>query len=188
MSSNQSGEGEIRKNIIDADLLDCMIALPGQLFYSTQIPACLWFLARDKKNHKYRDRRGQVLFIDARKLGQLVDRTHRELTEAEVIRISGMYHLWRGEKSVRPEYVDGRTDYADIPGFCKSATLDDIRKHGHVLTPGRYVDAEAQDDNGEAFEEKMKRLVVQLGEQQAETAKLDAAIAANLAGLGYGEQ
>jgi type I restriction enzyme M protein len=115
MSSNQSGEGEIRRNIIEADLVDCMIALPGQLFYSTPIPACLWFIARDKKNHKYRDRRGQVLFIDARKLGRMADRTHRELTDDEVSRIAGMYHLWRGEKSVRPEQVEGRTAYADIP-------------------------------------------------------------------------
>jgi len=144
MSSNQSGEGEIRKNIIEADLVDCMIALPGQLFYSTQIPACLWFLARDKKNLKYRDRRGQVLFIDARKLGRMVDRTHRELTEEEIARIAGMYHLWRGEKSGRSEHLEGRTEYTDIPGFCKSTTLDDIRKHGYVLTPGRYVGAEAQ--------------------------------------------
>ena len=186
MSSNQSGEGEIRKNIIEADLVDCMIALPGQLFYSTQIPACLWFLSRDKKNKKYRDRRGEVLCIDARKLGRMVDRTHRELTDGEILRIAGMYHLWRGEKSVRPEQVEGRTEYAETPGFCKSATLEDIRKHGHVLTPGRYVGAEAQGDDGEPFGEKMQQLVAQLREQQTEAAKLDAAIAANLKGLGYG--
>jgi type I restriction enzyme M protein len=186
MSSNQSGEGEIRKNIIEADLVDCMIALPGQLFYSTQIPACLWFLTRDKKNHKYRDRRGQVLFIDARKLGHLVDRTHRELIDDEVSRIAGMYHLWRGEKSVRPEYVEGRTEYADIPGFCKSATLDDIRKHGHVLTPGRYVGAEAQEDDGEPFEQKMKRLTATLREQMSDGRKLDTAIDANLKEMGFG--
>ncbi|MEX0804044.1 MAG: class I SAM-dependent DNA methyltransferase [Candidatus Binatia bacterium] len=185
MSSNQSGEGEIRKNIIEADLVDCMIALPGQLFYSTQIPACLWFLARDKKNHRYRDRRGRVLFIDARKLGQLVDRTHRELTDDEVNRIAGVYHLWRGERSVRPEHVEGRTTYEDIPGFCKSATLDDIRKHGYVLTPGRYVDAEEEEDDGEPFEEKMKRLTLTLSEQMAEARKLDIAINANLKELGF---
>jgi type I restriction enzyme M protein len=185
MSSNQSGEGEIRKNIIEADLVDCMIALPGQLFYSTQIPACLWFLSRDKKNHKYRNRSGQVLLIDARKLGQLVDRTHRELTDEEISRIAGMYHLWRGEKSVRPEQVEGRTTYEDVPGFCKSAMLDDIHKHGHVLTPGRYVGAEEQEVDGEAFEDKMKRLAATLQAQQAEAAKLDAAIASNLKDLGY---
>jgi len=179
MSSNQSGEGEIRKNIIEADLVDCMIALPGQLFYSTQIPACLWFLARDRKNGKFRDRRGQVLFIDARKLGRMVDRTHRELTDEDIARIANTYHAWRGEKDAG--------EYRDVPGFCKSATLEEIRKHDYVLTPGRYVGAEAAEDDGEPFEEKMKRLVAQWREQQAEAAKLDAAIAKNLEELGYGE-
>ena len=178
MASNQSGEGEIRKNLIEADLVDCMVALPGQLFYSTQIPACLWFLSRDKKNARFRDRRGQVLFLDARKLGRMVDRTHRELTGEDIARIASTYHAWRGEKDA------GK--YADVPGFCKSATLEEIRKHGHVLTPGRYVGAEAQEDDGEPFGEKMQRLVAQLREQQAEAAKLDAAIAANLKKLGYG--
>ena len=177
MSSNQSGEGDIRKNLIEADLVDCMVALPGQLFYSTQIPACLWFLARDRKNGKFRDRRGHVLFIDARKLGPLVDRTHRELTDEDVARIANTYHAWRGEKEAG--------EYADVPGFCKSAALDEVRKHGHVLTPGRYVGAEAQEDDGEPFEEKMRRLTATLRDQQAEAAKLDAAIAANLKELGY---
>jgi len=165
--------------------LSSMIALPGQLFYSTQIPACLWFLTRDKKNMKHRDRRGQVLFIDARKLGRMVDRTHRELTDAEIFRIAGMYHLWRGEKSVRPEHVEGRTEYADIPGFCKSATLDDIRKHGYVLTPGRYVGAEAQEDDGEPFDDKMRRLTKTLDDQFAEATKLDETIRENLRRLGF---
>jgi type I restriction enzyme M protein len=178
MSSNQSGEGEIRKNILEADLVDCMVALPGQLFYSTQIPACLWFLARDKKNCRFRDRRGEVLFIDTRKLGRMVDRTHRELTDEDIARIAGTYHAWRGEKAT------GK--YADVPGFCKSATLDEIRKHGYVLTPGRYVGAEVQEDDGEPFEEKMKRLSSTLREQQADAAKLDGAIAWNLKELGYG--
>jgi type I restriction enzyme M protein len=178
MSSNTSGEGEIRKALIEAGLVDCMVALPGQLFYSTQIPACLWFLARDRKNGKFRDRRGHILFIDARKLGRMVDRTHRELTDAEIARIAGTYHAWRGEKEAG--------EYADVPGFCKSATLEEVRKHGHVLTPGRYVGAEAQEEDGEPFEEKMKRLTAQLHEQQAEAAKLDAAIARNLKELGYG--
>jgi type I restriction enzyme M protein len=178
MSSNQSGEGEIRKSLIEADLVDCMVALPGQLFYSTQIPACLWFLARDRKNGKFRDRRGHVLFIDARKLGPLVDRTHRELTGDDIARIANTYHAWRGEKEAG--------EYADVPGFCKSAPLDEVGKHGHVLTPGRYVGAEAVEDDGEPFEEKMRRLTSTLREQQAEAAKLDAAIAANLKELGYG--
>src|SRR5437016_10911813 len=188
MSSNQSGEGEIRRSLVEADLVDCMVALPGQLFYSTQIPACLWFLARDKKNHKHCDRRGQVLFIDARKLGRMVDRTHRELTDEEISRIANTYHAWRRSFSTcsrsTGEDEDGG-EYADIPGFCKSATLDEIRKHGHLLTPGRYIGAEAQEDDGEPFEEKMKRLVATLREQQADAAKLDAAIAANLNELGH---
>jgi type I restriction enzyme M protein len=179
MSSNQSGEGEIRKAIIEADLVDCMVAMPGQLFYSTQIPVCLWFLARNKKNGRFRDRRGETLFIDARKLGTMADRVHRELTDADIAKIAGTYHAWRGDK--------GAGAYADIPGFCKEAKLDEIRKHGHVLTPGRFVGAEAQEDDGEPFDEKMKRLVKQLREQQAEAAKLDAAINANLKELGYGK-
>jgi type I restriction enzyme M protein len=179
MSSNQSGEGEIRKSLIEADLVDCMVALPGQLFYSTQIPACLWFLARDRRNGKFRDRRGQVLFIDGRKLGRMVDRTHRELTDEDIARIAITYHAWRGEKEA------GK--YADVPGFCKSAPLEEVRKHGHVLTPGRYVGAEAQEDDGEPFVEKMKRLVATLREQQGEAVKLDAAIFNNLKELGYGE-
>jgi type I restriction enzyme M protein len=177
MSSNQSGEGEIRRSLIEENLVDCMVALPGQLFYSTQIPACLWFLARDRKNGKFRDRRGQVLFIDARKLGRMVDRTHRELTDEDIGRIVRTYHSWRGEKEAG--------DYEDVAGFCKNAALEDVRKHGHVLTPGRYVGAAAQEDDGEAFDEKMARLVATLREQQAEAVKLDAAIAANLKELGY---
>ncbi len=178
MSSNQSGEGEIRKSLIEADLVDCMVSLPGQLFYSTQIPACLWFLARDRRNGKFRDRRGHVLFIDARKLGRMVDRTHRELTDEDIARIADTYHAWRGEKEAG--------EYADDPGFCKEATLGEVRKHGHVLTPGRYVGAEEREDDGEPLEEKMQRLVTTLREQQAEAAKLDVAIAVNLKGLGYG--
>jgi type I restriction enzyme M protein len=337
MSSNQSNEGEIRKNIIEADLVDCMVALPGQLFYSTQIPVCLWFICRDKsgkpspalrspspsgrgmRGEGYRDRRGEVLFIDARKMGTLIDRVHRELTDDDVAKIAGTYHLWRGDphpasghplpgveghyrggfdfsglvatarelrKKQTPaedvmwellrdrrfislkfrrqhqigEYIadffndeyklvveldgpvhDGRHQskkdktrdaylqslgltvirlrneeflsdpeaalnkitaqlpapigrgaggegvavYRDIPGFCKAATLEDIRKHGYVLTPGRYVGAEAVEDDGEPFDEKMKRLTATLREQQKESAKLDAAIAANLRALGF---
>jgi type I restriction enzyme M protein len=182
MSSNQSGEGEIRKAIIEADLVDCMVALPGQLFYSAQIPVCLWFLTRDKRAgtvaRPYRDRRGETLFIDARKLGSMVDRVHRELTDEDIAKIAGTYHAWRGEKDA--------SEYADVPGFCKAAKLDDIRKHGHVLTPGRYVGAEAAKDDGEPFEEKMRRLTTTLQQQRDEAAKLDAAIAANLKELGYG--
>ncbi len=177
MSSGQSGEGEIRKNLVEAGLVDCMVALPGQLFYSTQIPACLWFLARDRKNGTFRDRTGEILFIDARKLGRMIDRTHRELTDEDIARIATTYHAWRGEK--------GAGEYADVPGFCRSAPLEEVRKHGHVLTPGRYVGAEAIEEDGEPFEEKMRRLVATLAEQQAEGARLDAAIRENLEALGF---
>ena len=178
MSSNQSGEGGIRKNLIEADLVDCMVALPGQLFYSTQIPACLWFLARDRHGGPFRDRRSELLFIDARKLGRMVDRTHRELTDEDIARIADTYHAWRGEEAAG--------SYADIPGFCKSTALEEVRKHGHVLTPGRYVGVEAPEDDGEPFEQKMRRLVAELAVQQAEGARLDAAIAENLQTLGFG--
>ncbi len=193
MSSGQSGEGEIRKNLIEADLVDCMVALPGQLFYSTQIPACLWFLARDRKGDKFRDRRGEILFIDARKLGRMVDRTHRELTDEDVTRIAETYHAWRSNLPLptppSPLTGEGRGEgarsYTDVPGFCKSATIEEVRKHGHVLTPGRYVGAEPQEEDEEPFEDKMKRLTAQLREQQAEAAKLDKAIADNLKALGF---
>ncbi len=183
MSSNQSGEGEIRKAMVEADAVDCMVALPGQLFYSTQIPACLWILAKDRSNGlvrktRLRDRRGEVLFIDARNLGVMVDRTRRELTDENIRKIADTYHAWRGET--------GAGDYQDVPGFCKSATLDEIRKHGQVLTPGRYVGAQVAEDDGEPFEEKMRRLSAQWREQQQEAVRLDAAIAANLRELGYG--
>ena len=356
MSSNQSGEGEIRKNLIEADLVDCMVALPGQLFYSTQIPACLWFIARDRrgqpspqpsprgrgskrsdedaqssvrhyrggfdfsgqlslaremrekatpaeafgwelfrerrflalkfrrqhqigdyivdfychekhlvveldgpvrdatkrqpvdakrdaylkslgmtivriKNERlfeeteavlheiaqaiapggaiqppspfgrgagvrvngFRDRRNEILFIDARKLGRMVDRTHRELTDEDITRITNTYHTWRNNppslKTPSPlegeGWGEGEMSYTDLPGFCKSATLEEVRKHGHVLTPGRYVGAEAQEEDEEPFEDKMKRLTAQLHAQQAEAAKLDKAIADNLKTLGF---
>ena len=173
MSSSQSGEGEIRKNLIEAGMVDCMVALPGQLFYSTQIPACLWFLARSRK------RRDEILFIDARKLGRMVDRTHRELTDEDIARIADTYHVW----------CDGEdtAGYSDKPGYCKSASIDEVRKHGYVLTPGRYVGAEPQEDDGIPFEEKMTRLVTELQAQQSEGARLDAAIADNLKSLGFGD-
>jgi len=192
MSSNQSGEGEIRKAIIEADLVDCMVALPGQLFYSTQIPVCLWFLARNKSGGRqfpgqtFRNRRGQTLFIDARKLGTMIDRVHRELTDDDIRTIADTYHAWRGDRSAsRGCQSTGSTEYKDIPGFCKSATLDDIRHHGHILTPGRYVGAAEVEDDGEPFEEKMKRLTAELREQTKQAARLDKLIWANLKDIGY---
>jgi type I restriction enzyme M protein len=181
LSSNQSGEGEIRKAIIEADLVDCMIALPGQLFYSTQIPVCLWFLARDKRNAKFRDRRGQTLFIDARKLGKMTDRVHLELTEEDVQRIAQTYHAWRGGDDPHSKI----RKYEDVPGFCKSATLADIREYGHVLTPGRYVGAEEAEDDGQPFEEKMAGLIAELNLQFVESAKLESRIKNNWANIGY---
>jgi type I restriction enzyme M protein len=178
MSSNQSGEGEIRRAIIEADLVDCMVAMPGQLFYSTQIPVCLWFLAKNKNDGKRRDRRKQTLFLDARKLGTLIDRVHRELTDVDLDKIVGTYHAWRGDR--------GAGKYKDLAGFCKSATTAEITTHGHVLTPGRYVGAEEVADDGEPFAEKMARLVTELSGQFTEGAKLEKAIKANLKGLGYG--
>jgi len=178
MSSNQSGEGEIRKNIVEADLVDCMVALPGQLFYSTQIPVCLWFLVRSKDGRNgLRRRSGETLFIDARKLGTLVDRVHRELSDAEIQQIADTYHAWRGDK-------DCTVAYADVPGFCKAATLDEIRQHGHILTPGRYVGAAEVEDDGEPFEEKMARLTAELRGQMAEGERLDKLIWANLEEIG----
>jgi type I restriction enzyme M protein len=183
MSSQQSGEGEIRKALVEADLVDCMAALPGQLFYSTQIPVCLWFLARDKKNglggcgKRMRNRQQETLFIDARKLGTLVDRVHREFSDADIGRIADTYHCWRG---------DGAEAYVDVPGFCKSAKTEEIASHQFVLTPGRYVGAEEVEDDGEPFDEKMKRLVAQLEAQFVEGARLEGEIRKNLQALGFG--
>ena len=172
MSSGQSGEGEIRKKLVEADLVDCIVALPGQLFRSTQIPACLWFLRRGRT-----ERRGETLFIDARNLGHMIDRTRRDLSEQDIAGVADTYHAWRGQ--------DGAEEYADVPGFCKSAALEDIRKHGHVLTPGRYVGAVPREDDGEPFADKMARLSAQWREQQAEARRLDAEIEANLKRLGF---
>ena len=179
MSSNTNNEGEIRKQLIERDYVECMVALPGQLFTNTQIPACIWFLTKDKANgfnldKKKRDRRNHFLFIDARQLGYMKDRVLRDFTLDDIKKVADTFHAWQhGE------------DYADIPGFCYSASLDDIRKHEHVLTPGRYVGAEEQAEDGEAFADKMARLTAQLAEQFAESAKLEEEIKKNLAGLGY---
>ena len=178
MASNTSGEGEIRRSIVEDDLVDCMVALPSQLFYSAQIPVCLWFLARNKADPRYRDRRGETLFIDARKLGVMVDRVHRELTSEDIIRICETYHSWR-EGSVKT--------YAEISGFCKSVTLDNIAKEDFILTPGRYVGAEDIEDDGEDLTVRMIQLSAKLKEQVSDSMRLSDEIFANLKALGYGD-
>lgn len=205
MSSNTGGEGDIRKALIEANLVDCMVALPGQLFYTTQIPVCLWFLAKDrsnglikynyKKDIKLRDRRNEILFIDARNLGYMEDRVHRNLSPADIFKIADAYHTWRGEpinindrkddddNPVPTEFADG---YHNIPGFCKSALLDDVRKHDYVLTPGRYVGAAEAEEDDEPFDDKMTRLTALLKNQLAHSQQLDVEIATQLGRVGYG--
>lgn len=175
MSSDQSGEGDIRQKMIEADLIDCMVALPGQLFYSTQIPACLWFMAKNKASHHSRDCRGEILFIDARKMGIMIDRTRRELTEADIQKIACTYHAWRGEPDAG--------SYADVPGFCKAAKLEEVRQNGFVLTPGRYVGSQASEEDDEPFEVKFPRLREELEKQFEESTALMERIRRNLDGL-----
>ena len=176
MSSNTSNEGEIRKNIVEKDMVDCMVALPSQLFYNTMIPACLWFVTRDKKDHKFRDRRRSILFIDARNMGEMIDRRHRDLTDEDIKKIAGTYHAWRGERKLK---------YKDVPGFCKSASLEEVEKHGFVLTPGRYVGMPEEEEDGEGFNKKMKRLTSELSEKMGEGKKLDKEIKKSLGGIGF---
>jgi len=179
MSSNQKGEGAIRQRIVEANLVDCMVALPGQLFYSTQIPVCLWFLSRDKHVNGFQDRRGETLFIDARQMGSMVDRTHRELTAEDIAKIADTYHSWCCDPDVDAEYED-------VPGFCKSTKVEEVAEHGFMLTPGRYVGAPPVEEDAEPFDEKMKRLTAELAAQMAEGQRLDAEIKKNLEGIGYG--
>jgi type I restriction enzyme M protein len=179
MSSNTNNEGEIRKALIEADLVECMVALPGQLFTNTQIPACIWFLTKDKVNglsldKKKSDRRGKILFIDARNLGYMRDRVLRDFTREDIAKIADTFHAWQQN--------DG---YEDQKGFCFSASLDDIKKHDFVLTPGRYVGAADQEEDSEPFAEKMTRLTAQLKAQFEESDRLEGEIKKNLAGLGY---
>jgi len=185
MSSTTNNEGEIRKNLVTNDLVECMVALPGQLFTNTQIPACIWFLTNnkgartDKANRKLRDRKGEVLFIDARQFGYMKDRVLRDFTMDDIAKVADLFHAWK-----TGETVNG-VSYEDQAGFCKSATLEEITKHDFVLTPGRYVGAADEEDDGIPFAEKMATLTEKLGEQFAESSKLEAAIKKNLAGLGY---
>ena len=202
MSTNTKGEGKIRQQIIDNDLVDCMIALPGQLFYTTQIPVCLWFLTKNKREQTFsdgrkhhRNREGETLFIDARNMGSMISRVHKELTADDIAQIADTYHAWRGEP-VSPlplegeslgEGLHGENGYEDVAGFCKSATLDDIKANDYVLTPGRYVGAAVVEEDNELFEEKMQQLTQTLFQQMAEAQALDTVIKQNLKGLGYGE-
>jgi type I restriction enzyme M protein len=170
MSTQMGGEGEIRRAIVEADLVDCMVSLPPQLFYNTQIPACLWFLDRDKPIY----RAGKTLFIDVRDAGEMVSRTRRILTEEDIERIAGVYHAWRDEE-----------EYEDEPGFCASVDLEKIAEYNYVLTPGRYVGFAEVKDQGEPFEERMDQLVTRLQEQLTESERLEAEIQENLKKIGY---
>lgn len=171
LSGQQSGEGEIRKAVIEADLVDCIVALPSQLFYNTMIPACLWFIARDKSNNKFRDRTGETLFIDTRNMGTMIDRRHRELTVEDIQKIAETYHAWRGELEA---------EYVDVEGYCKLAKLDEIRSHNHILTPGRYVGVEQNDDDDEPYEEKIQRLITELAELFQKSRTLEEELRKNL--------
>lgn len=179
MSSNQNNEGAIRRAMVDDDVVEVMVALPPQLFFNTQIPACLWFLAKDKTKNG-RDRRGEMLFIDARKLGRLVTRVNRVLDESDIERIARTVHLWRGDGEIVTD-----EEYTDVAGFCRSASLSDVAEHGYVLTPGRYVGAEEIDEDEGAFSDKMERLTATLAEQMARGEELDCLIREKLGGLGY---
>jgi len=175
MNSNSGGEGEIRTNMIEAGLIDCMVALPAQLFYNTMIPACLWFLARNKTNGKFRNRSGEILFIDARKIGSMINRRNKEFSNDDIALITDTYHAWRN--------IGGQ--YEDKVGFCKAVTLDEVRKNNHVLMPGRYVGTEAEEDDGIPFDDKMKALTAKLAEQFARGSELEQTIRDNLKGIGY---
>lgn len=192
MSTNTSGEGEIRQQMVDNDMVDCMIALPGQLFYTTQIPVCLWFLTKNKKQdntYGYRDRQGETLFIDARNMGTMVDRTHKELTEEDIVEIGKTYHAWRSDAD--SEITKARHSheedfvYEDIAGYCKAAKLEDIKGNDYVLTPGRYVGVAEEEDDGIPFESKMGDLSTLLKQQMEQSNGLDADIKSNLKLLGY---
>lgn len=176
LSSNSGGEGEIRKAIVEAKLVDCIVALPNKLFYNTGIPASLWFISRDRKNHNFRNREDKILFIDARNLGEMITRRNREFNDDDIARIADTYHAWRNKD-------DG---YEDEKGFCKAASLEEVRKHKHVLTPGRYVGIPDEEDDGVPFEEKMAKLSAELAEQMEQGQSLDARIRENLAKMGFG--
>jgi type I restriction enzyme M protein len=181
LSSKTSGEGDIRKALVEADLVECIVAMPSQLFYTTGIPVCLWFLTKDKTDRRVkseltqRNRKGEVLFIDARNLGHMATRTVRELTDDDIATIADTYHAWRGEPGLKP--------YEDVAGFCASTNLDTIREHGYVLTPGRYVGSEAVEDDGEPLDAKITRLTTEIREGFAHRSKMQGAVLAALDSL-----
>jgi len=185
LSSNTSGEGEIRKNMIKAGLVDCILAMPDKLFYTVQIPACLWFVSRDRYNNKFRDRHDEILFIDARKLGKLVDRRHRELSDEELQKISQTYHNWRNKNLPAEASAKEGGKYQDIKGFCKAAPIEEVEKNGYVLTPGRYVGTDFEMEDDEVFEEKMARLTKELSEQFKQSKELEQKIKENLEKVGF---
>jgi type I restriction enzyme M protein len=205
MSASTSVEGAIRQKIIENDLVDCMIALPGQLFFTTQIPVCLWFISKNKhevKERGYRNRQGETLFIDAREMGSMISRVHKELTTEDIAKIANTYHAWRQDRQFTEQTLAGQQNdaptqellkeheqldtYEDIAGFCKSATLDEIKANDYVLTPGRYVGAAAVEDDGIPFEIKMRELSQSLFRQVEEARELDEAILQKMEELGYG--
>jgi len=199
MNSNSGGEGDIRKSIIEAGLVDCMVALPAQLFYNTMIPACLWFLSKDRTNHNFRNRSNEILFIDARKLGTMVNRRNKELTDDDLALIENTYHAWRSgnnttqdnggdeQPTSRGAQLCASTEiqYTNIAGFCKAATIDEVRQNNYVLMPGRYVGTEEEEIDMIPFEDKMKTLTDKLAEQFAQGEKLQQTIRENLKGIGY---
>lgn len=176
MSTNTSSELEIRKKLIEEDLVECIVTLPGQLFYSTQIPVCLWFITKNKKKNGKRERSGEILFIDARNLGHMATRTLKEFSQEDIQKVATTYHAWRGTND---------ETYDDIAGFCKAAKLEEVREHDYILTPGRYVGLEEAEDDGEPFDEKMERLTKELAAQFKESKKLEDQIREALGGIGY---
>ncbi|HJF30404.1 MAG TPA: SAM-dependent methyltransferase, partial [Sporosarcina psychrophila] len=177
MSSNTGGEGEIRKNLIENDLVECIVTLPGQLFYSTQIPVCLWFVSKNKMKTGKRERNNKILFIDARNLGVMATRTLKEFNDEDIQKVADTFHAWRGKNE---------QEYTDELGFCKEATIEEVRESDYILTPGRYVGLAEQEDDGEPFEEKMTRLTSELSEQFAQSKELEEQIRKALGGIGYG--
>jgi len=184
LSSQTNNEGEIRKNMIEDDLVDCIVGLPKQLFYNTGIPACIWFISRKRIGNGDRKRSGEILFIDAGEIGRMRDRTHREFTEDDIAKIAGTYHNWRTKGGLSACGAQAGK-YKDIQGFCKSASLEEVRKHNYILTPGRYVGIKEEEDDGVPFEEKMKQLTAELAGQMEEEARLNEEIRRQLAEVGW---